>query len=654
MNIALSFFRRKSISHSMYSVVIILAILFLVVLQIVLSVSGNDSSMLSMLAVGLISGALLTLIALSAWAKTKNVNLTELLCAENLKQQQEFKKKYHDLKTAVDAHALVAITDTRGVITQVNDKFCSMSQYSRDELIGQTHGVVNSGQHSPEFFKELWCTINGGDVWVGDICNRAKDGTLYWVHSTIVPLMGDNGKPNQFIAIRADITLRKKAEAKARLMAMHDDLTGLPNRYLMRDRLLRAISSKVDQPGYGAVLMMDLDHFKEVNDTLGHALGDELLEQTTKRLISTVRKTDTVARFGGDEFVIILDYVGSDYKSSMVNTDSICETIRKALAQPYHLGGQQLEVTPSLGVVLFSSDEEEPGELIKQADIALYRAKESGRNQVCFFDPVFQEEAIEKALMVRDLRKALDKDELILFYQPIVDVDETIRGVESLIRWIHPKYGVVSPEKFIPLAEKSGLIIPIGEWVLKTSCFQQTEWQKDPIRKNWVVSVNVSAKQLAQVDFIDTVKNALIETGALASQISLELTETVLQDNIEDTIEKMNFLRQVGVRFSLDDFGTGYSSLSYLKRLPIDHLKIDKSFVDDLFYDASDADIARTIILLAKSLGVGVIAEGVESREQFDWLLEHGCTYYQGYFFSRPLPQDQLCCVLENRLPLPA
>lgn len=654
MNIALSFFRGKSISHVMSGVLIILSILFSILFQMILSEFDNGRLTLSTLVLGIISGVFLTIFSVLLWAKVKKVNLTKVLCTENLRQQKEFEKKYNDLRVAVDAHALVAITDARGVITQVNDKFCTMSQYSREELIGQTHGVVNSGQHSPEFFQDLWHTINNGNVWVGDICNRAKDGTLYWVHSTIVPLMGDNGKPNQFIAIRADITLRKKAEAKACMMAMHDDLTGLPNRYLMRDRLLRAISSKLDQPGYGAVLMMDLDHFKEVNDTLGHALGDELLEQTTKRLISTVRKTDTVARFGGDEFVIILDYVGLDFKSSLANTDVICESLRKSLAQPYQLGGQQLEVTPSLGVVLFSSNKEEPGELIKQADIALYRAKESGRNQVCFFDPVFQEEAIEKALMIRDLRKALDKNELVLFYQPIVDIDETIRGVEALIRWIHPKYGVVSPEKFIPLAEKSGLILSIGEWVLKTACFQQSEWQKDPISKNWVVSINVSAKQLAQVDFIDTVKNVLKETGALASQISLEITETVLQDNIEDTIEKMNLLRQVDVHFSLDDFGTGYSSFSYLKRLPIDHLKIDKSFVDDIFNTASDADIVRTIILLAKNLGVGVIAEGVESREQFDWLLENGCTYYQGYFFSRPLPQDQLFAVLENRLPVPA
>lgn len=543
------------------------------------------------------------------------------------------------------------MTDASGIITQVNDRFCAISQYSRDELVGNTHAMINSGLHESDFFKKLWSTINQGEVWVGDICNKAKDGSLYWVHSTIVPLIGDDEKPNKFIAIRADITLRKKAEEKARLMATHDDLTGLPNRYLMKNRLSQAISSKSTQAGYGAVLMMDLDHFKEVNDTLGHALGDELLEQTTQRIMSVVCKTDTVARFGGDEFVIILDYVGSGFNSSVNNTKVICESLRKSLAQPYQLGGQQLEVTSSIGVVLFCSAEDEPGELVKQADIALYNAKELGRNQVCFFDPLLQKEATERALMTRDLRKAIEKNQLSLFYQPIVDKEQTIKGVESLIRWRHPKYGMVSPDKFIPLAEKAGLILSIGDWVLNTACQLQSEWQTDPVRKKWIIAVNVSAKQLAQADFIEQVKEALRLTKARPSQINLELTESSLQDNIENTIEKMKALGQLGIRFSLDDFGTGYSSLSYLKSLPITNLKIDKSFVDNILSDSSDADIARTIIILAKTLGIGVIAEGVETRQQFEWLRANECTYYQGYLFNRPVPQDQLCNVLEATLP---
>lgn len=452
------------------------------------------------------------------------------------------------------------------------------------------------------------------------------------------PVFDAAGVFKGYRGVGTDITERKEAEATIRELAFFDHLTGLPNRVLLTDRMKQAMTDSGRTRRCGAVIFIDLDHFKTLNDTLGHDMGDLLLKQVARRLEPCVRAGDTVARLGGDEFVVLLEGLGTTSREAAVQAESVGRKILSALGQSYPLHNQNYHSTPSIGITLFQGDQASIDDLMKQADLAMYQAKGGGRNTLRFFDPAMQTAVVARVAMEADLRTALIEQQFLLHYQPQVGARDEVTGAEALVRWQHPTRGLVSPAEFIPLAEETGLILELGAWVLKSACVQLALWAMREETAHLTVAVNVSAEQIRSPDFVRDVLAVVKSAGADPKRLKLELTESVLVDNFEDITGKMKVLRAEGVSFSLDDFGTGYSSLSYLKRLPLDQLKIDASFVRDVLLDGNDAAIARTIVALAANLGMGVIAEGVETLAQRDFLAKAGCQAYQGYFFSRPLP----------------
>jgi len=561
---------------------------------------------------------------------------------------QSARKNITDYITALNAHAIVAVTDARGVITWVNDKFCKISQYSREELYGKTHALVNSGHHPKRFFIDFWETITRGRIWQGEICNRAKDGSLYWVYSTIVPFLGADDRPEKYIAIRADITKLKQVEQEAQYLSRYDFLTGLPNRRMLQDRLdeLRASTKRTGQ--YCALLAIDLDEFKKVNDYFGHPMGDRLLVVTARRLTRCLRQDDMVARMGGDEFQIILGQLGENIDIATQRTREIGSEVLAALTKPYYLDRESdddprnsaggLFVGGSIGAEVFCGTAVSSEELFKQVDLALYRAKHKGRNRLVIFDATLQKEADRLIAMEHDLRGALTRGELALLYQPIVDSQHRILGMEALLRWEHAERGVVLPDQFIALAEQIGLIVPIGDWVLARACEQLAAWAMDPVRASWTLSVNVSARQFNELRFVDQLFGLLERTGARPERLMLELTEgALLAVTDSQLLKKIDQIRQQGVQLALDDFGTGYSSLTYLRRLPLDRVKIDRSFVKDLVHNPKDQGVVQAILTLARTLDLHVVAEGVETAEQFQHLCAMGCLGFQGYWVGQPM-----------------
>ncbi len=435
-----------------------------------------------------------------------------------------------------------------------------------------------------------------------------------------------------------DITASKKAQDEINMLAFYDPLTRLPNRRLLLDRLKQAMATSIRNKRYGALLFIDLDDFKTINDTRGHVIGDLLLQQVAERLSTCVREGDTVARLGGDEFVVMLGELGENVLEAATQATTVGEKILATLNQSYQLDRQAYHSTASIGVTLFPEQQGSIDVLLKRADLAMYQAKAAGRNTLRFFDPAMQATATIRAALEADLRVAVAQSQFILYYQAQVVGEGRLTGAEALVRWQHPERGLVSPAEFIPVAEDTGLILHLGHWVLETACNQLAMWADQPDLAQLTVAVNVSARQFHQRDFVDQVLALLAKTGASPNLLKLELTESLLVENVEGVIAKMNALKARGVGFALDDFGTGYSSLSYLKRLPLDQLKIDQGFVKDILTDTNDAAIAKMVVALAESLGLTVIAEGVEIEAQRAFLARQGCHAYQGYLFSRPLP----------------
>jgi diguanylate cyclase (GGDEF)-like protein len=465
-----------------------------------------------------------------------------------------------------------------------------------------------------------------------------KDGTSVWVHLHSSLVRDALGEAKYFVAVASDITENKKAAETINVLAYYDQLTGLPNRTLLLDRLKQTMAVSARDGNYGALLFIDLDNFKTLNDTLGHSVGDLLLRQVGQRLRTCIREGDSVARFGGDEFVAMLTGLGTVEADAAAIAEAVADKVIATLNKNYLLDEVSHHSTPSIGVTLFKGQQVAVEELMKQVDLAMYRAKSAGRNVIRFFDPAMQAVVTERAALESDLRQAIKENQFELHYQAQVVGDGGVTGAEVLLRWHHPQRGMVPPAEFIPTAEETGLILPMGHWVLHAACTQLALWARRPEMAHLTVAVNVSARQFRQSDFVDQVLAVLKNTGADSRRLKLELTESLLITNVDNVIEKMFALKAKGVGFSLDDFGTGFSSLSYLKRLPLDQLKIDQSFVRDVLTDPNDAAIARTIIALGQSLGLDVIAEGVEIAAQRDFLRDAGCHAYQGYFFSRPLP----------------
>lgn len=543
-------------------------------------------------------------------------------------------------KVLESSHDSIIITDTSGAIISVNPAFTEITGYSEEEVIGKNPRILNSGKQGQEFYAEMWSSLLQNGYWNGEVWNRRKDGGTYAGRLSINALRDESGRITHYVGVTSDITEYKMAHERVRHLAYYDQLTGLPNASMVRDRVNQLVSLAHRDHREFSLVFLDLDNFKNVNNSLGHHVGDLLLQTIAGRLRSAVREQDTVARFGGDEFMVVLPDEGAE------GAERVARKIIGQITNSYGIELHKITMTTSMGISVFPKDGMDIDALMKNAELALYQAKARGRNNYAFFTEELNVLARERMQMETDLRHALLNEELMLYYQPQISlVTRQLVGMEALVRWPHPRLKMIPPDQFIPIAEESDMIVELGEWAMHEACRQLREWQRHGLR-TVPVAVNVSTRQMKEEDFPDMVTSVLRKTGLDSHFLELELTERAVMSDMELTVETMNRVGRLGVKFAVDDFGTGYSSLAYLRHLPLDKLKIDKSFVQDLAADESDREISNTVIQLAHSLQLSVVAEGVETQQQMTILLDQGCDSAQGYLFGRPMPPHEFAAFL--------
>lgn len=548
----------------------------------------------------------------------------------------------------------VMITDRNAKILQVNQAFTEITGYPKEQVIGKRPSFLKSGKHDAYFYQRLWQQLTTAGRFEGEIWNKRMDGRVYPEWKTITAVKNHKGEITHYVSVGTDITEKKNTESKIYNMAFYDSLTALPNRRLLLDRFEQELAIARRHKQYGAVIYFDLDYFKLLNDSLGHHVGDELLIQVANRLISVIRDEDTPARLGGDEFVVLLHANWSSLAAAADQVFNIAEKIRQTLNKTFELGEHEHTLSTSMGIALFPDGQERPEAILQQADTAMYRSKESGRNTINFFHPSMQEMADLRLKLEKDLRTAYENNQFVLYFQPQFDVEENIFGIEALIRWRRGDI-FISPGEFIPVAEESSCIELIGQWVLQAACKQMQDWQARGYQLPRL-SINVSLRQFRQKNFVEQIQQTLLEHAIEPRQIGIELTESAIIEDMNSTVSKIVELKNLGCAVAIDDFGMGYSSLARLKQLPIDEIKIDKSFVADILTDPNDTVVVNAIIGIGKHLGLRTVAEGVENKEQLDALKKQGCQVFQGYYFSKPLESESFArqFLSENSLSRPS